>query len=130
MAKKRTRQRAAPAPPPPPPPSRPSVTAERFRRLHRVLALLGTGPKTRATLVAAVKIDVRGFYRDLVLLREAGVAITLIEGRYVLEDELEEAVGKLPFPDPLLTLAEARKLSAGKGAAQTALATRIRALTT
>jgi hypothetical protein len=94
------------------------------------LTLLGTGPKTRASLTAALKIDVRGFYRDLELLRAIGVSFTLQEGRYVLEDELEAGVGKLPFPDPLLTLAEARQLATGKGRTQAALAARIRSLTT
>jgi hypothetical protein len=57
---------------------------------------------------------VRGFYRDLGLVRTAGIDIDLEEGRYHLSGNVETALGLLPFPDPHLTLAEARVLAKGR----------------
>ena len=59
----------------------------------------------------------RGFYRDLGLVRMVGVRLELIDSRYTLEGDLETALGLLPFPDPHLTLSEARLLSKGRTAA-------------
>ncbi len=110
MAKKR----AAPPQPAPPAPERPGVTPDRFERLVRLLHLVAERPLPREALTRRLKIDVRGFYRDLGLVRTAGVHMELIDGRYVLEGGLESALGLLPFPDPHLTLAEARLLSKGR----------------
>ncbi len=107
MAKKRS-QRAAPAR---------AVTAERAARLYRLLQLLGKGPQTRAALARHLRLDVRGFYRDLELLRAAGIAVGLETRRYVLEQPLDQALARLPFPDPHLTLGEAQQLAKGRGAA-------------
>jgi hypothetical protein len=112
MAKKRT-----PPPPPPAPepaPERPSVTPDRFNRLYRLLQFLGSGPKTRERLTRHLELDVRGFYRDLELLRAAGIEVTLTMGRYGLSEDAEDAVARLPFPDPRLTLGEARRLARGR----------------
>lgn len=106
MAKKRA---AAP-----PLPERSGVTAERFARLVRLLRLLADKPLTREVLTRRLKIDVRGFYRDLGLVRTAGIAIKLEEGRYQLLDDVEKALGLLPFPNPHLTLADARLLAKGR----------------
>jgi predicted DNA-binding transcriptional regulator YafY len=106
MAKKRA---AAPIPP-----ERSGVTAERFDRLVRLLHLLADKPLTREVLTRRLKIDVRGFYRDLGLVRTAGIMIALEEGRYHLSVDVEAALGLLPFPDPHLTLAEARLLAKGR----------------
>jgi predicted DNA-binding transcriptional regulator YafY len=106
MAKKRA---AAP-----PLPERSGVTAERFDRLVRLLRLLADKPLAREVLTRRLKIDVRGFYRDLGLVRTAGIVIELEEGRYHLSDDVETALGLLPFPDPHLTLAEARLLAKGR----------------
>lgn len=101
-----------------PDPTPKAVTAERAARLHRLLRLLGTGPKTRDQLTRRLRLDVRSFYRDLELLRAAGIAVWLTEGQYALEDELDEAVAHLPFPDPHLTLGEALQLAKGRSRAQ------------
>jgi predicted DNA-binding transcriptional regulator YafY len=105
MAKKRTTR---PAPP------RTSVTAERFARLYRLLQMLAPGAQTRAVIIRRLKLDVRGFYRDLVFLRAAGINVTLTGGRYGLADALDDALARLPFPDPRLTLGEARQLARGR----------------
>ena len=51
-----------------------SLTSLRAARLYRLLTLLGTGPQTRGFLLRRLKLDVRGFYRDLeeTALRAAG----------------------------------------------------------
>lgn len=99
-----------------------SVTPERFVRLYRMVKLLAGGPQTRETLARRLRLDVRGFYRDLDLLRSSGLSITLAEGRYSLEQKAEEALDLLPFPDPRLTLGAARTLAKGRGAVQRTLA--------
>jgi predicted DNA-binding transcriptional regulator YafY len=116
MAKKRS---AGPkAPKPAPTAERPAVTAERFVRLFRLLHFLVAGPQTRARITRRFKLDVRAFYRELELLRAAGIAVTLAEGRYALTEDVDEAASRLPFPDPHLTLGEAQQLVRGRGAAQ------------
>jgi hypothetical protein len=114
MAKKRS----APAQPAPPPSDRPAVTPERFRRLYLLVQLLGEGPQTRDQILAHLALDVRGFYRDLELLRAVGITVTAEQGRYGLAEALAAAVARLPFPDPHLTLGEARQLGRGRGKPQ------------
>ena len=94
-----------------------AVTAERAARLFRLLTLLGAGPQARATLVRRLHLDIRGFYRDLVLLRSAKIDVPLKNQRYALEDPVKEAIARLPFPDPHLTLGEAKELAKGRSPA-------------
>ena len=97
-----------------PSPERSAVTPERFARLVRLIHLLADKPLTRQVLTRRLKMDVRGFYRDLGLVRAAGVAIELADGHYHLSDKAGTALGLLPFPDPHLTLAEALLLGKGR----------------
>ncbi|HTU89006.1 MAG TPA: hypothetical protein VMF69_02815 [Gemmataceae bacterium] len=98
------------------------VTPERFVRLYRMIKLLVSGAQTRDALARRLRLDVRGFYRDLDLLRSSGVSITLAAGRYTLEQDAEEALASLPFPDPHLTLGAAKTLAKGRGPVHRALA--------
>lgn len=99
-----------------------SVTPERFVRLYRMVKLLAGGPQTRETLARRLRLDVRGFYRDLDLLRTSGLTVTLAAGRYTLEQDAEEAMDLLPFPDARLTLGAARTLAKGRHSAHRSLA--------
>ncbi|MBV9123932.1 MAG: hypothetical protein JO112_11290 [Planctomycetes bacterium] len=108
MARKQSKPAAAPAK---------TVTAERAARLYRLLKILAAAPQTRAALTRRLKLDIRGFYRDLELLRAAGIRLPLVKGQYSLEGDLEDAIDLLPFPDPRLTLGEARQLAKGRGLA-------------
>jgi predicted DNA-binding transcriptional regulator YafY len=99
-----------------------TVTTERFVRLYRMVKLLAGGSQTRETLTRRLHLDVRGFYRDLDLLRSSGVSITLTEGRYTLEQNTEDALALLPFPDPRLTLGAAQTLAKGRSPVHRALA--------
>jgi predicted DNA-binding transcriptional regulator YafY len=107
MAKKRTSARRSSA----------AVTARRAPRLYRLLKLLGKGPQTRAKLIRQLALDIRSFYRDLNLLRDAGIEVLLQGGHYLLQGTVTAAVARLPFPDPLLTLGEAQQLARGRSAA-------------
>ena len=91
-----------------------SVTPERAGRLFRLLTLLGAGPQTRATLTRRLRLGVRGFYRDLEVLREVGIQVALTNGKYSLLEAVALAIDRLPFPDPGLTLGEARQLARGR----------------
>lgn len=99
-----------------------SVTPDRFIRLYRMVTLLASGPQSRETLTRLLKLDVRGFYRDLEVLRSSGVSISLALGRYILDGDADDALARLPFPDPRLTLGAARALAKGRSAFHRALA--------
>src|SRR5262249_12676199 len=107
MASKSPTQRAATSP----------VTSERAARLYRLLRLLGRKPQPGEALAQALELGVRGFYRDLEALRAVGIEIQLHESRYTLVGKLADAVARLPFPDPGLTLGEATILARGRSKA-------------
>jgi hypothetical protein len=93
------------------------ITALRAARLCKLLRLLRKAPQTRPVLTRRLGLDVRGFYRDLEWLRELGIVVTMEEGRYCLGEDADKAIGRLPFPDPHLTLGEAMQLAKGRTAA-------------
>lgn len=95
-----------------------AVTAERAARLHQLVVLLAAGPQTRDALRRRLRMDVRSFYRDLELLRGAGIAVPLQDRHYVLAMTPTQAYALLPFPDPHLTLGDAAQLAKGNGPAQ------------
>src|SRR4051794_5644535 len=130
MARKKTQRQ--PKPPPaaaPLPAERPAVTAERFGRLYKLVRFLGEGPKSRDRLTKYLGLDVRGFYRDLEVLRAFGIEWTLSGGQYTLVGEAETAVARLPFPDPHLTFGEAQQLGKGRSATHRRLREQIEELT-
>jgi predicted DNA-binding transcriptional regulator YafY len=90
--------------------------------------LVGQGPKSRAALVKKLKEDIRGFYRDFQQMREFGVAVEIHDGRYVLRETVGEALGRLPFPDPGLSVQEVMQLAVGRTAAHKKLRTQIESL--
>lgn len=90
-----------------------SVTLDRARRLHLMLTLLAARPQMRESLIKRLRLDVRGFYRDLELLRESGIKVEMNARRYLLSQEFKSAIDMLPFPDPHLNLGEAKLLQKG-----------------
>ena len=60
--------------------------------------LLGAGPQTRAGLVRRLRLGIRGFYRDLEVLRDIGIIVHLAKGKYFLEENADTAIERLPFP--------------------------------
>jgi len=114
------------------PPSLPAprtVTADRAARLYRLLQFLARGPRTREALRRAVRLDVRGFYRDLELLRASSIPVTLENSRYSLQQSLRQAISLLPFPDPALTLGEAVVLAKGRTPAHRKLKQQVKEIT-
>ena len=107
MAKKKTTAEPAVA----------TVTLERAARLYRLLTMMGQGPQTRASLIRRLRLGIRGFYRDLEILRAVGIIIDFSGGKYHLREELSPALERLPFPDPNLNLGEARQLARGRSKA-------------
>lgn len=107
-----------------------TLTSLRAARLYRLLTLLGTGAQTRAALLRRLKIDVRGFYRDVEALRDLGITVSAgDDARYTLAGELDAALAKLPFPDPGLNVRDALQLAVGSTAAHRKLRQRVQAFT-
>lgn len=94
------------------------ITAPRAARLYKLLTLLGDSPQVRRTLLLRMKVDVRGFYRDLELLRGLHIEINLgPDNRYSLPLSLDDALARLPFPDPGLSVRDVLQLCNGSTSA-------------
>lgn len=101
-----------------PTPAPVTLTAQRAARLYKLLTLLGDGPQTRRTLLSRLRIDVRGFYRDLEALRGFRIEIGLgMDNRYSLPLKLDDALARLPYPDPGLSVRDVLQLCNGSTAA-------------
>jgi predicted DNA-binding transcriptional regulator YafY len=98
-------------------PGFPTVSLDRAARLYRLLMLLARGPQTRAVLTRRLRLGVRGYYRDLEVLRSVQIVVELSGGKYHLREEVAAALERLPFPDPSLNLGEARLLAKGRSKA-------------
>jgi predicted DNA-binding transcriptional regulator YafY len=104
----------------------PTLTAPRAARLYKLLTLLGTGSQTRRLLLSRLKLDVRGFYRDLEALRGLGIEVVATpDNRYSLVGELDDALSNLPFPDPGLNVRDALQLANGTTLAHRKLQIRV-----
>ena len=103
-----------------------SLSGQRASRLFRLLTLLDEGPLTRQQVLRKLRIDVRGFYRDLEALRGLGVVVhTGSDNRYSLTIHLDEALDRLPFPDPQLNFRDVQLLVKGETAAHRKLKQRL-----
>lgn len=103
-----------------------SLTSQRAARLFRLLSLLGEGPLTRHQILRKLRIVVRGFYRDLEALRGLGVEVVFADdNRYSLAIDLDEALARLPFPDPGLNFRDVQQLAKGETAAHRKLKRRL-----
>lgn len=109
--------------------SAPIVTLPRAGRLYRLLSLTAEATRTRKVLLTRLKVDLRGFYRDLELLRALGIEITCDGDKYQLVGELDDALAKLPFPDPGLSFRDVLALSRGTGDAHKKLRRRMESFT-
>jgi hypothetical protein len=126
MAKKTTHRRSSP----PAAEARPAVTLDRFNRLYRLLHLLADRARKREWLTRQLRLDVRGFYRDLVFLRGVGIVVALDEDGYRLSEPVDKVVLRLPFPDPHLTLGEVHQLARGNAAVHRRLKAQLAGLPT
>ncbi len=94
-----------------------TVTPERAARLYKLIQTIKKKPQSRDALRRKLRLDLRGFYRDLELLREAGIELVLVKRKYELPDRVNHVLIRLPFPDPRLTLGEAILLAKGRSKA-------------
>lgn len=94
------------------------IAPHRAARLFRLLNLLGGRPQSRPGLLKKLRVDLRSFYRDIEYLRGLGVDITASHGGYVLSAALDDALGKLPFPDPGLSVRDVMHLLNGSVSAK------------
>ena len=106
-------------------PGCPAITPGRAARLYHLLTLTAASPRTRASLLKKLKVDLRGFYRDLGFLRELAICLPCDGDRYRLDGVLDEALDRLPFPDPGLSLRDAIQLAEGRTAAHRKLKARV-----
>mgnify|MGYP001037478301 CR=1 FL=1 len=92
---------------------RPSIhiTLPRASRLHRLITILGESPRTRDAVLAQLGIGLRTFYRELELLSKCGVKVRHKDRLYTLTTTVEQAEGRLPFPDPQLSFSEMADLA-------------------
>jgi hypothetical protein len=92
---------------------RPSIhiTLPRAARLHRLIVILGESPRTRDVVLSQLGIGLRTFYRELELLARCGVKVRHKDKRYTLTTTVEQAEGRLPFPDPQLSFSEMADLA-------------------
>jgi hypothetical protein len=95
----------------------PSLTQERARRLFRFVKMTEGTPRSRDTLMKKLKLDLRGFYRDLSFLRELGILFKADQEKYQLDMNWNQARALLPFPVPILSFEEVEALSRGSTAA-------------
>jgi hypothetical protein len=106
-----------------------AISAVRAGRLFRLISLLAQSGNARPALLKRLRLDLRGFYRDLEKLREFGVRISVQGHYYRLETSFDRAVARLPFPDPRLNLHEAMLLGKGRTPAHRKLRSQIERIT-
>lgn len=102
-----------------------AITGPRAARLYKLLAHVAEADRPRAAILRKLRVDLRGFYRDLELLRSLGIDVHCEGDRYRLLMPLDDALSRLPFPDPGLSLREALLLAEGRTDAHRKLRTRI-----
>lgn len=87
------------------------LTLERLSRLYRMSHVLARGPVDKTTILERLGVGPRTFYRDLITLESFGMPSIRTENGYCLTISSDEIEEKLPFPDPKLNFADARKLA-------------------
>lgn len=91
-----------------------TVTAERAARLLRLVMLVKARPQKRDFLCRQLSVDVRSFYRDLLLLRKWRIKVRMRNRCYELDMDTQKVYSLVLFPDPYLSLAEAIQVAQGR----------------
>lgn len=99
-----------------------NISLPRASRLYRLVTLLAERPRNRDSLLDALAIGLRTFYRELDLLRRCTIKVQRIGQEYTLKTSSVDAQGRLPFPDPQLSFAEMAELARLEGHAARRLA--------
>jgi predicted DNA-binding transcriptional regulator YafY len=87
------------------------MSPERLSRLHRLAHKLAQGPVDKGTLMTSLDVGTRTLYRDLETLRQFGMDSIRSQGGFTLCVHVSEIEELLPFPDPQLNFADARRLA-------------------
>jgi predicted DNA-binding transcriptional regulator YafY len=98
------------------------ITLARAARLHQLVSTLEVGPTARESLLDRLSIGLRTFYRELDLLKRCGIKVGREGKAYRLKSTMQQAEGRLPFPDPQLSFAEMAELAQHPGEAAKRLA--------
>ena len=106
-------------------PITPSLSMARATRLCRFLAMISGSSRSRRVIMSRLKLDLRTFYRDLEYLRSLNIEITFQDDSYQLVGSLDDAIDRIPLPDPGLSLREAMTLARGNSEAHRKLRRRI-----
>lgn len=104
------------------------ITTDRAARLYKLLTILADGPQRRESLLKKLKINPRGFYRELELLRARGISVDPVGTKYHLVGDLDSALAKLPVPNLQLNVREALTLAKGPTAAHRKLQSQLNTL--
>lgn len=107
----------------------PKISPRRAARLYRLLTTLAEAPRSRPLLIRLGRAGMRTFYRDLNFLEASGIEVRTSKGRYELVPPLEQALGRLPFPQPELSFGDVFVLAKGKGPVPAKLRAQLRDLT-
>lgn len=94
--------------------TRVKISDSRAGRLYRMLKALSTNNSSRSSLLKKLKVGMRTFYRDVDLLRACQIPIETIDEGYSLNESLDDALSRLPFPDPELTFGDVVTLMKGR----------------
>ena len=89
------------------------ISMARAGRLFRLVKVLAVGAVPRAQLLKKLRVGMRTFYRDVDLLRECGIEVDTKDSSYALVGKLDDALHRLPYPDPELTFGEVTSLMKG-----------------
>jgi predicted DNA-binding transcriptional regulator YafY len=87
------------------------ITLQRAARLHFLVRFLAETSRTREAILSRLGVGLRTFYRELELLKKCGVKVKHRNKHYTLQATAEQALGRLPFPDPQLSFAEMAELA-------------------
>ena len=102
-----------------------SLSLPRAKRLCRFLTMISESSRSRRIIMTRLKLDLRTFYRDLEYLRSLGIEITYYHESYQMVGSLDEALHRIPFPDPGLSVREAILLARGHSEAHRKLRRRL-----
>lgn len=89
------------------------ISPHRAARLYRLLTLVGERPQKRSVLLRKLRVDLRSFYRDIKFLRMLDIQFSSADSSYCLSQNLDDALGRLPFPDPGLSVRDVLHLVNG-----------------
>lgn len=99
-----------------------NISLPRASRLYRLVLFLAERPRDRDALLGVIDVGLRTFYRELDLLKRCAIKVGRAGREYTLKTPLDDARGRLPFPDPQLSFAEMSELAQGTGEAARRLA--------